>query len=53
MPRLVTHSYDVVAGEIDTIELLQGRSIHDVIDNIKAQAIEKAIRAGADPGETN
>ncbi|KAH9835241.1 hydantoinase/oxoprolinase [Rhodofomes roseus] len=38
-----------VAGEIDTIELLQGRSIHDVIDNIKAQAIDKAIRAGADP----
>ncbi|KZT70497.1 hydantoinase [Daedalea quercina L-15889] len=38
-----------VAGEIDTIELLQGRSIHDVIDNIKTQAIEKAIRAGADP----
>ena len=53
MLRPVTHTYDVVAGEIDTIELLQGRSIHDVIDNIKAQAIEKAIRAGADPGETN
>ncbi|CCM04742.1 uncharacterized protein FIBRA_06931 [Fibroporia radiculosa] len=41
-----------VAGEIDTIELLQNRDIHDVIDAIKKQAIEKAIKAGADPATT-
>ncbi|KAI0938669.1 hypothetical protein AcV5_000296 [Taiwanofungus camphoratus] len=41
-----------VAGEIDTIELLQNRNIHDVIEAIKAQAIEKAIKAGADPAST-
>ncbi|KAI0088853.1 DUF917-domain-containing protein [Irpex rosettiformis] len=36
-----------VAGEVDTIEILQGRHIDDVIDNIKQQAIEKAVQAGA------
>ncbi|KZT10328.1 DUF917-domain-containing protein [Laetiporus sulphureus 93-53] len=41
-----------IAGEIDTIELLQNRNIHDVIEGIKAQAIEKAIAAGADPATT-
>lgn len=39
-----------MAGEIDTIELLQNRDIHDVIEAIKVQAIDKAIKAGADPG---
>ncbi|EPS97461.1 hypothetical protein FOMPIDRAFT_1128485 [Fomitopsis schrenkii] len=38
-----------VAGEIDTIVILQDRDIHDVIEGIKAQAIEKTIRGGADP----
>ncbi|THH01275.1 hypothetical protein EW026_g1378 [Hermanssonia centrifuga] len=37
-----------VAGEIDTIELLQGRDIDQVIDAIKLQSIEKAVKAGAD-----
>ncbi|PCH44913.1 DUF917-domain-containing protein [Wolfiporia cocos MD-104 SS10] len=41
-----------VAGEIDTIELLQGRDIHDVIEAIKVQAIDKAIKSGADPATT-
>ena len=39
-----------MAGEIDTIEILQGRKFDDVIEVIKAQAIEKAIRCGAIPG---
>lgn len=38
-----------VAGEIDTIELLEGRNIRDIIEGLKAQALEKAIKAGADP----
>lgn len=38
-----------VAGEIDTIEILQGRKIDDVIESIKAQAIEKAVCCGAIP----
>ncbi|TFY55280.1 hypothetical protein EVJ58_g8349 [Rhodofomes roseus] len=38
-----------VAGEVDTIEILQGRDVHEVIEGIKAQAIEKAIKGGADP----
>ncbi|PSR71578.1 hypothetical protein PHLCEN_2v12550, partial [Hermanssonia centrifuga] len=37
-----------VAGEIDTIELLQGRDIDQVIGAIKLQSIEKAVKAGAD-----
>jgi hypothetical protein len=40
----------VVAGEIDTIEILQGRDIDDVIDVIKRQAIEKAVQNGARRG---
>ncbi|OCH93351.1 DUF917-domain-containing protein [Obba rivulosa] len=38
-----------VAGEVDTIEFLQDRQIQDVIEKIKARAIEKAVQAGADP----
>ncbi|KAI0072072.1 DUF917-domain-containing protein [Panus rudis PR-1116 ss-1] len=38
-----------VAGEIDTIEFLQGRVISDVIEEIKSRAITQAIEAGADP----
>ncbi|GJE86630.1 HyuA and DUF917 domain-containing protein [Phanerochaete sordida] len=41
-----------VAGEIDTIEILQGRNIDDVIEAMKVQAIEKAIRLGASPDTT-
>lgn len=37
-----------VAGEIDTIELISGRSIDEVVNVIKAQAVQKAIQAGAD-----
>ncbi|KAH8097081.1 hydantoinase/oxoprolinase [Cristinia sonorae] len=37
-----------VTGEVDTIEILQGRNIHDVIEGFKLKAIENAILAGAD-----
>ena len=42
----------VVAGEIDTIEILAGRNVHDVIEEIKTQAVAKAVAAGADPSST-
>ena len=42
--------YMTVAGEVDTIEILAGRDIHDVVEAIKVQAIRKAVAAGADPG---
>ncbi|KAI0682250.1 hydantoinase/oxoprolinase [Earliella scabrosa] len=41
-----------VAGEVDTIEILAGRDIHDVVEAIKEQAIRKAVAAGADPATT-
>ncbi|ORY25558.1 DUF917-domain-containing protein [Naematelia encephala] len=41
-----------VSGEVDTIEILQGKSVTDVLESLKAQALEKAIAAGADPATT-
>ncbi|KIP10827.1 hypothetical protein PHLGIDRAFT_22081 [Phlebiopsis gigantea 11061_1 CR5-6] len=41
-----------VAGEIDTIEILQGRNIDDVIEGLKTEAIAKAIQFGANPQTT-
>ncbi|GBE89009.1 DUF917-domain-containing protein [Sparassis crispa] len=41
-----------VAGDVDTIELLQNRNVHAVIESIKTRAIQKAIIAGADPATT-
>ena len=46
------HPNHAVAGEIDTIEILAGRDIHTVIDEIKAKATQKAVDAGADPAST-
>lgn len=40
----------IVAGEVDTIEFLNGRTLEDVVEPLKLQAIRKAIEAGADPG---
>ncbi|TCD68757.1 hypothetical protein EIP91_009903 [Steccherinum ochraceum] len=37
-----------VAGEVDTIEILQGRNIVEVVDSFKQRAIEYAVQAGAD-----
>ncbi len=46
----MTRPVVIVAGEVDTIELLVGRDIHTVVDAIKREAIEKATSSGADPG---
>lgn len=38
-----------VSGDIDTIQILQGRKLTDVLEHIKGLAIEKAVAAGAEP----
>ncbi|KAJ7650661.1 hydantoinase/oxoprolinase [Roridomyces roridus] len=37
-----------VSGDIDTIEILQGRKLPEVLEGIKTQAIAKAVAAGAE-----
>ena len=39
-----------VSGEVDTIEILQGKSLPDTLERIKQQAIDAAIQTGADSG---
>ncbi|KAK0211982.1 hydantoinase/oxoprolinase [Armillaria fumosa] len=39
----------IVSGEIDTIEILQGKSLQDTVEGIQIQAMAEAIEAGADP----
>ena len=41
-----------MAGEIDTIEILEGRNLDEVTEEIKARAIQKAVRSGARVGES-
>jgi hypothetical protein len=36
-----------VSGEVDTIEILQGRSLAEAVEQIKQRAIDEAIRTGA------
>ncbi|KAF8524144.1 Hydantoinase/oxoprolinase [Hysterangium stoloniferum] len=38
-----------VAGELDTVEILQDRTLEEVIEQCKAKAIERAVQAGAKP----
>ncbi|KAJ7722729.1 hydantoinase/oxoprolinase [Mycena maculata] len=38
-----------VSGDIDTIEILEGKKLPDVLEGIKTLAIEKAVVAGAEP----
>jgi hypothetical protein len=38
-----------VSGDIDTIEILQGQKLHEVLERIKKLALAKAIEAGAEP----
>jgi len=38
-----------VAGELDTVEILQDRALEDVIEQCKAKAVERAVQAGAKP----
>ncbi|KAF8990607.1 hypothetical protein BDQ17DRAFT_1393103 [Cyathus striatus] len=37
-----------VSGEVDTIEILQGKSLSETLERIKRQAIERAVDMGAD-----
>ncbi|KAK0471126.1 hydantoinase/oxoprolinase [Armillaria novae-zelandiae] len=39
----------IVSGEIDTIEILQGKSLQDTVERIQIQAMAEATKAGADP----
>ena len=41
-----------VAGEVDVIEILEGKSLPETIERLKAQAISNAVKAGADPNTT-
>jgi hypothetical protein len=38
-----------VSGEIDTIEILQGKDLEDTLTRIKGEALVKAVAGGADP----
>ncbi|KAJ7510350.1 Hydantoinase/oxoprolinase [Mycena galericulata] len=38
-----------VSGDVDTIEILQGRKLPEVLEQMKTVAIEKAVAAGAEP----
>ena len=37
-----------VSGEVDTVEILEGKSLDETLERIKDMAIERAITAGAD-----
>jgi len=39
-----------VSGEVDTIEILEDRSLSDVLENIKQRAVDKAAESGAQSG---
>jgi hypothetical protein len=41
-----------VSGEVDTIEILEGRKLDDVLGIIKQRAIQNAVDAGADASTT-
>lgn len=41
-----------VSGEVDTIEILEGKSLPDTLERIKVEAMAKAVEAGADPQTT-
>ncbi|KAJ7678546.1 DUF917-domain-containing protein [Mycena rosella] len=38
-----------VSGNVDTIEILQGQKLPEVLERIKILAVEKAVAAGAEP----
>ncbi|KZT59564.1 hypothetical protein CALCODRAFT_516015 [Calocera cornea HHB12733] len=42
-----------VAGEVDTIEILEGRQLDEVVETIKKSAIARAIAAGADASKVS
>ncbi|KAF9553636.1 Hydantoinase/oxoprolinase [Agrocybe pediades] len=41
-----------VSGEIDTIEILHGKSLSSAIERIKQQAVDNAVQTGADRAST-
>ncbi|KAF4620352.1 hypothetical protein D9613_001202 [Agrocybe pediades] len=41
-----------VSGEIDTIEILHGKSLSGAIERIKQQAVDNAVQTGADRAST-
>lgn len=41
-----------VSGEIDTIEILSGKDLPEVLERIKQKAIEEAVRNGAERSTT-
>ncbi|KAK0199608.1 Hydantoinase/oxoprolinase [Desarmillaria ectypa] len=41
-----------VSGEVDTIEILEGKSLSDTLERIKVEAMAKAVEAGAEPHTT-
>ncbi|KAF5322652.1 hypothetical protein D9619_002210 [Psilocybe cf. subviscida] len=38
-----------VSGEVDTVEILEGKSLSETLERIKKQAVDQAINAGGDP----
>ncbi|KAF8582179.1 Hydantoinase/oxoprolinase [Ramaria rubella] len=38
-----------VAGEFDTVEILQDKTLEDVLDRCKAEAVKRAVQNGAKP----
>ena len=38
-----------VSGEVDVVKILEGSNEDDIITEVSAAAIKKAIQAGADP----
>ncbi|KAJ6577349.1 Hydantoinase/oxoprolinase [Mycena capillaripes] len=42
-----------VSGDVDTIEILQGQKLPDVLERTKRLAIEKAVAAGAEPNSVS
>lgn len=41
-----------VSGGVDTIEILQGKSLPETLTRIKQQAIDNAVKSGADRATT-
>ena len=39
-----------VSGDVDTIEILEDRSLSDVLENVKQRAVDKAAESGAQSG---
>ncbi|KAF5322650.1 hypothetical protein D9619_002211 [Psilocybe cf. subviscida] len=38
-----------VSGEVDTVEILEGKSLSETLERIKKQAVDQVVNAGGDP----